>query len=195
MVSQLFPHLENMMVRTKEAIHEFMQIITPEIEEAKDEHQRLYWHHIYEEEEHRLDRIHALLPKLSEASSSASFSEGEFIRLLQDISLEKFGLHNFLEHLDLSLFQFKDTQHEEKIQSMRDMTAEDYQQIKQIVETLNEKYDGADLSAGTPTDEKEGVPEGLKVELYTKGHSTSIDPKKDKSNTSKHLTIGSLKSK
>ena len=32
----------------------------------------------------------------------------ELVHLLQDISLEKFGLHNFLEHLDLFLFQFKE---------------------------------------------------------------------------------------
>ena len=41
-----------------------MGIITPIIENAKDDHERLYWHHIYEEEEHRSYRLDILLPKI-----------------------------------------------------------------------------------------------------------------------------------
>ena len=97
-----------------------MGIITPIIETATDDHERLYWHHIYEEEEHRSDRLDILMPKIQAVAKKWSGfldNQLEFVHLLQDISLEKFGLHNFLEHLDLSLFQFKGTEFEGKIQS------------------------------------------------------------------------------
>ena len=52
------------LTRTKEALMEFMGIITPIIENAKDDHERLFWHHIFEEEEHRSDRLDILMPKI-----------------------------------------------------------------------------------------------------------------------------------
>ena len=73
-----------------------------------------------------LPKIQALLKNGAESLNN----QPELVHLLQDISLEKFGLHNFLEHLDLSLFQFKGTEFEGKIQTLRDFTYEDYQQMK-----------------------------------------------------------------
>ena len=92
-----FEEMNAIFTRTKEALIEFMEIITPIIENAKDEHERLYWHHIYEEEEHRSDRLDLLLPKLRaylQGEKEISSDQFEFVYLLQDISLEKFGLHN-----------------------------------------------------------------------------------------------------
>ena len=50
------------------------EILTPIIEKAKDDHERLFWHHIYEEEEHRSDRLDILMPKDSiSAKKNGSF--------------------------------------------------------------------------------------------------------------------------
>jgi len=72
--------------RSKEALSQFQAILEPTIEQATDDHERLYWHHIYEEEEHRFDRWAALLPKLEEALANEAFlsrENGDFLRLLQ----------------------------------------------------------------------------------------------------------------
>ncbi|WP_035178714.1 IMEF encapsulin system ferritin-like cargo protein [Alkalihalobacterium bogoriense] len=192
-MSENFPKLEGILERTKDALLGFMDIITPVIENAKDDHERLYWHHIYEEEEHRLDRINVLLPKVKDVQTKElDPSQGEFIRLLQDVSLEKFGLHNFLEHLDLSLFQFKNTEHGEPIQKMRDMTAEDYQEIKGIMQDLNDKYDLTSLAASTPTDEKEGKADHLKIDMYTQSESQATSHSNELG-YKKKFTVGSLK--
>ena len=134
-LEQIFTDMDAIFQRTKNALSEFRELITPIIETATDEHQRLYWHHIYEEEDHRSDRLEILLPNLRKVidnNMNLSSHQIEFIHLLQDISLEKFGLHNFLEHLDLSLFQFRGTEHEDTIQSLRDFTYVDYQRMRKL---------------------------------------------------------------
>lgn len=192
-MENVFPGLQKILESTRQGIHDFMGIITPVIENSKDDHERLYWHHIYEEEEHRADRINILLPKIEAAlKEPLDPNQGEFIRLLQDISLEKFGLHNFLEHLDLSLFSFKDTEHEEAIQGMRNMTDADYQEIKQMVQDLNDDYEGINLSAGTPTDEKEHVTGNLKIDKY-QGNSNQKELESSARVPKRGLTVGSLK--
>jgi len=198
-LKERFLLLKDIFIRTQEALIEFMEILEPAIKNAKDDHERLYFHHIYEEEDHRLDRLKEVLPKLDvfiddeEAWHSENLA---FIYLLQDISLEKFGLHNFLEHLDLALFQFKDTEHFERLQQLRDLTAEDYKQIKRILQTLNEQFDGAASKGGSvPTDEKEGK-DGVKISMYMDETADS-----NRSSAMQHatgfnkrgLTVGSLK--
>ncbi|WP_070119676.1 IMEF encapsulin system ferritin-like cargo protein [Bacillus marinisedimentorum] len=192
-----FSELEDIFKRTREALNEFKDIITPVIEKAEDEHERLYWHHIYEEEDHRFDRLEQLLPKLDAISSSESKvspDSTEFVHLLQDISLEKFGLHNFLEHLDLSLYTFKDTEFEQPIQALRDLTAEDYQQSKRLLETLNEEFDTINLNASIPTDEKEEIDANLKVESYSQPDNEAVLADEPEMNSARpKLTVGSLK--
>lgn len=194
-MNHIFGEMDAIFNRTRDALSEFMGIITPIIENAKDDHERLYWHHIYEEEEHRSDRLDILLPKISKLLQNevdVSIHQLEFVHLLQDISLEKFGLHNFLEHLDLSLFQFKDTEFEGKIQALRDLTYEDYQQMKVILEELNQEFKGGlQFNTATPTDEKEGIGSHLKIEAYTQEHSHSHSQPVKKAR--KKLTVGSLK--
>lgn len=200
-VSEHFGELKEMFSRTKNDIHDFMSILTPKIESATDEHQRLYYHHIYEEEEQRLDRLNALLPKLDyyiEHNDAQTQNNYEFLRLLQDISLEKFGLHNFLEHLDLSLFSFKDTEHEENLTKMRDITDSDYEAIKRILNSLNEDFDGAAVAPGSvPTDEKEDINDDLKIEKYNTNSTTvtQIDnvQQGQAKEVTRRLTVGSLK--
>ncbi|WLD91959.1 IMEF encapsulin system ferritin-like cargo protein [Alkalihalobacillus sp. AL-G] len=198
-MSNHFPLLKNIFTRTEEALKVFMEVLEPTIENAKDEHERLYFHHIYEEEEHRQDRLTVLNPKLDyfiEHNDAADRSNHEFIRLLQDISLEKFGLHNFLEHLDLALFQFKDTEYEPSLQSLRDMTNEDYQAIKSLLNELNDQFEGAANSAASiPTDEKEHVAKHLKVDKYINDPVTqsSLTSSITIASQKKKLTVGSLK--
>ncbi|SDZ77816.1 encapsulated protein [Thalassobacillus cyri] len=192
-----FLQLEEIFKRTHGALNEFKDIITPVIEKAEDEHERLYWHHIYEEEDHRSDRLDLLLPQLNEINAteaSVSPDNRELVYLLQDISLEKFGLHNFLEHLDLSLYTFKGTEFEQPIQKLRDMTAEDYQQSKQLLEQLNEEFKTVDYQASVPTDEKEDIDKSLKVEAYSRPDKQDEKREEPKRNmTRKRLTVGSLK--
>ncbi|MEW5323363.1 IMEF encapsulin system ferritin-like cargo protein [Geobacillus thermoleovorans] len=182
--------------RSKEALGQFQSILEPTIEQAADDHARLYWHHIYEEEEHRFDRLTVLLPMLEEALADEAFlsrENGDFLRLLQDISLEKFGLHNFLEHLDLSLFHYKGTEHEPAITALRDMTAADYQQMKAALETLNRALDTPlSFAAAVPTDEKENQKDHLKLAQYAAmpTASSSVSPS---SEARRQLTVGSLK--
>jgi hypothetical protein len=202
-MSEQFVELKDMFLRTKGAIHNFMDILTPRIENAKDDHERLYYHHIYEEEEQRLDRLNALIPKIEfflENDVPRTPENTDFIRLLQDISLEKFGLHNFLEHLDLALFSFKDTEYAERLHQMRNTTDTDYQTIKGIMNLLNQQFDGAASAAGSvPTDEKEDVNDSLKVEKYTTNHSQNHSHdshhhvQQSENKVIKRLTVGSLK--
>ena len=190
-----FTEMDSIFNRTKNALMEFMGIITPIIENAKDDHERLYWHHIYEEEEHRSDRLDILMPKIQALLKNGmdiSRNQLEFVHLLQDISLEKFGLHNFLEHLDLFLFQFKETELEGKIQSLRDFTYEDYQQMKVIMEKLNQEFKGGiEFNTSIPTDEKEENGSNVKIDAYSHDHSRVPVPSKQR--LKKTLTVGSLK--
>ncbi|MFC7439636.1 IMEF encapsulin system ferritin-like cargo protein [Laceyella putida] len=199
-LEERFLNLKDIFNRTNEALVDFMKILEPAIEGAKDDHEKLYFHHIYEEEEHRSDRLQELLPKLEsflENPGMQQTSNAEFIHVLQDISLEKFGLHNFLEHLDLALFQFKDTEHFNKLQQLREMTFEDYQETKRILQALNEQFDGAASKGGSiPTDEKEDVSEGLKIEMYTDDAALTNRPIPLHTPTQikkRGFTVGSLK--
>jgi hypothetical protein len=198
-LTETFLNLKDIFNRANQALSDFMGILEPAIENAKDEHEKLYFHHIYEEEEHRSDRLQELLPKLDsfiENPAAQNTGNPEFIHVLQDISLERFGLHNFLEHLDLALYQFKDTEHANRLQEMREMTFEDYQETKKIMQVLNEQFDGAASRGGSvPTDEKEDVKEELKI-MYTDGVAAYIGQNPIQTQTQikkKGLTVGSLK--
>lgn len=142
MMDKLAP-LHDIFDRTQYNIQAFMNMLSPVIAEAQDEHQRLYFHHIYEEEEQRLDRLQQFVPKLALFIGENHATEGInplFISLLQDINLEKFGLHNFLEHLDLALYQFQDEERTQSLTSMRDQTRTDYLQVKEILTQLNQQF-------------------------------------------------------
>ncbi|KAB2334801.1 hypothetical protein F7731_13650 [Cytobacillus depressus] len=131
---------------TKEAIEKFMAMLDPVIEFAKDDHERLYYHHIYEEEEQRLSRLDVLIPlisKFEDIKDERAFSptNNEFNRLLQELNLEKFGLHNFVEHLDLALFQFTDEERSTLLNKLRADAYGDYQQVKAMLLEINQHFD------------------------------------------------------
>jgi hypothetical protein len=131
---------------TKDAIEKFMNMLDPVIQNAADEHERLYYHHIYEEEEQRLSRLVVLIPliqKFQQAKDQKEFSpaNNEFNRLLQELNLEKFGLHNFVEHLDLALFRFTDQERSSLLNGLREVSYKDYQQVKQMLIDINSRFD------------------------------------------------------
>jgi hypothetical protein len=131
---------------TKDAIEKFMNMLDPVIQNAADEHERLYYHHIYEEEEQRLSRLVVLIPhiqKFQEVKDEKEFSptNNEFNRLLQELNLEKFGLHNFVEHLDLALFRFTDQERSSLLNGLREVSYKDYQQVKQMLFDINSRFD------------------------------------------------------
>jgi hypothetical protein len=131
---------------TKDAIEKFMNMLDPVIQNAADEHERLYYHHIYEEEEQRLSRLVVLIPliqKFQQVKDEKEFSpaNNEFNRLLQELNLEKFGLHNFVEHLDLALFRFTDAERSSLLNGLREVSYKDYQQVKQMLLDINSRFD------------------------------------------------------
>ncbi|MGG1573460.1 IMEF encapsulin system ferritin-like cargo protein [Fictibacillus sp. NRS-1165] len=131
---------------TKDAIEKFMNMLDPVIQNAKDDHERLYYHHIYEEEEQRLSRLGSLIPlisKFQKETDDRAFSpaNNEFNKLLQELNLEKFGLHNFVEHLDLALFSFTDEERSTLLKELRAVTYQDYQQVKTYLQEINDMFD------------------------------------------------------
>lgn len=131
---------------TKEAIEKFMSILDPVIQNASDEHERLYYHHIYEEEEQRLSRLEILIPlleKFQQEKDEKDFTptNNEFNRMLQELNLEKFGLHNFVEHLDLALFRFTDEERSTLLNQLREVSYKDYQQVKAMLNEINSRFD------------------------------------------------------
>ncbi len=137
--------LHRIFTTTKAAIEDFMSMLDPVINNATDDHERLYYHHIYEEEEQRLSRLFELIPlisKFDEEKDDTAFSptNNEFNRLLQELNLEKFGLHNFVEHLDLALFQFKDEERQSLLTKLREVTYSDYQQVKEMLIEINNRF-------------------------------------------------------
>ncbi len=131
---------------TKDAIEKFMNLLDPVIQNATDDHERLYYHHIFEEEEQRLSRLVELIPLISKFENEKEEKDfaptnNEFNRLLQELNLEKFGLHNFVEHLDLALFRFTDEDRSTMLNQLREVSYQDYQQVKAMLLEINQRFD------------------------------------------------------
>ncbi|MBT2727440.1 hypothetical protein J7E63_10890 [Bacillus sp. ISL-75] len=131
---------------TKDAIEKFMNMLDPVIQNATDDHERLYYHHIFEEEEQRLSRLVELIPLISKFEKEKDEKDfaptnNEFNRLLQELNLEKFGLHNFVEHLDLALFRFTDEERSTMLNQLREVSYRDYQQVKAMLLEINKRFD------------------------------------------------------
>jgi hypothetical protein len=188
--------------RTKGFIERFMGIIQPVIDAAQNEHTRLYYHHILEEEEQRLGRLDMLIPYLDSLSSekkTEQLSDRELSHLLSDINLERFGLHNFREHLELSLYEFQDEETRQLLNDMREATHSDYLRVKEIMATLSDRF--SDVCTGNLTDHDEGHDihqvDHLKASASSpisthaaapEVHSSFVQPA-----GKKRLTVGSLK--
>ncbi|MGG1663475.1 IMEF encapsulin system ferritin-like cargo protein [Brevibacillus sp. NRS-1366] len=185
--------------RTRGYINRFMGIIQPIIDAAQDEHTRLYYHHILEEEEQRMGRLQELIPyleSLSTENKTDKLSDRELSQMLSDINLERFGLHNFREHLELSLYEFQDEATRQILDGMREKTHEDYLQVKDMMATLSGRF--SDVYHADLTDHDEGhdihqvdhlkasasAPHGVASVIK---HASTPAPGK------KGLTVGSLK--
>lgn len=186
--------------RTKGYINRFMGLIQPIIDAAQDEHTRLYYHHILEEEEQRMDRLQELIPYLQTLSAEKAdqLSDRELSRLLSDINLERFGLHNFREHLELALYEFRDDETRQDLDRMRATTHEDYLRVKEIMATLSERF--SDVSHPSLTDHDEGHDihqvDHLKASAtLPQGVASVIKHSPSPTSARKGLTVGSLKGK
>ncbi|MCS1350086.1 hypothetical protein [Mechercharimyces sp. CAU 1602] len=71
----------------------------------------------------------------------------EFLQVLQAIQIEKFGLHNFVEHLDLAMYELPDDiEKQRKLKELRQISGADYMRLKEIVIELNERFTGNDTA-------------------------------------------------
>jgi hypothetical protein len=196
-LSQLHPVFE----RTGNSIAAFMNMLSPTIAQAENGYERLYFHHIYEEEEQHLERLNQLIPKLSrflDSGQSIDTANQELVSLLQDINLEKFGLHNFLEHLDLVMYHFKDEERNQMLTSMSEQTKADYLLAKDVLSRMNE----SSLPSHNPASIKESEHHNVTTAAHddTRGDNplpasstgTTLSP--TFLPTRKGLSVGSLKS-
>jgi len=138
-MKEAYAELNGLFSRTKADIERFNAMLQPVIDQAKDERERLYFHHIVEEEEQRLERLDILLPMLQKAMVE-DITNFQFIQLLEELNLEKFGLHNFREHIDLALFEFQDEPRQSELRPMRERTQADYLKVKDYLQVFNEKF-------------------------------------------------------
>jgi hypothetical protein len=179
---------------TKDAIEKFMNLLDPVIQHANDDHERLYYHHIFEEEEQRLSRLEVLIPlinKFQQEKDAKDFtpSNNEFNRLLQELNLEKFGLHNFVEHLDLALFRFTDEERSTLLNQLREVSYKDYQQVKAMLTEINGRFDTNYVDPHDHHDEehdhldRSAASTTVKVTEPTKNHAKQLK---------KGFTVGSL---
>lgn len=186
--------LHQIFSRSIERVRTLMAMLSPEIANARDQHERLYFHHIYEEEEQRLGRLQQLVPNLSHllqqerTIDAASF---EFICILQDLNLEKFGLHNFLEHLDLALYHFTNEERSGTLKSMLEQTKADYLQVKDGLAKLNQQFlPAAEISLTQDSDGHEVVSAAHDLPVVV---SAAVESLQIAEQHRKGLSVGSLK--
>jgi hypothetical protein len=197
---QEMSQLHEIFERTRGFIDRFMGIIQPVIDAAQDEHTKLYYHHIMEEEEQRLGRLQELIPylgSLKEGNIEKQLSDRELSRLLSDVNLERFGLHNFREHLELSLYEFQDEETRRLLDSMREATQNDYLQVKEIMARLSERFSDANAVDLTDHDEGHDIHQvdhlRASASLPVSAASSADKPASVPAPVRKGLTVGSLK--
>ncbi|RNB87428.1 hypothetical protein EDM56_17395 [Brevibacillus fluminis] len=183
--------------RTKAAIGKFMSIIQPVIDNAQDEHTRLYYHHILEEEEQRLGRLEELIPYLKEISSAPveNLSDRELSHMLSDLNLERFGLHNFREHLELSLYEFSDEERRSLLNTMRESTQNDYLRMKDIMTELASRFSDVKLSSIEDHDHGHDIHQVDHLKASSKTATPAATAPAVAIPAKKGLTVGSLRGK
>jgi hypothetical protein len=200
---QEFSKLHGILNRTREAIGQFVDMVQPFVDQAEDQHSRLYYHHILEEEEQRLGRLNELIPRLESMMSEIneeSLSNRELTRFLSDINLERFGLHNFREHLELAMYEFQDEQHRNTLQSLREMTQNDYLAMKDVMSSLTNRISEADVTRfvidhdeGHAVHEVDHVAASASTTLLSSAPAPESAPAPAPVRMKKGLTVGSLK--
>ncbi|WP_139491388.1 IMEF encapsulin system ferritin-like cargo protein [Brevibacillus dissolubilis] len=196
--------LHTIFTRTKDGIGTFRNMIQPLIDHATDEHTKLYYHHISEEEEQRLERLDELIPyleKLIKEGKLDQLSDRDLSRLLSDLHLERFGLHNFREHLELALYEFKEGDVREQLNTMREATQQDYLKIKDIMAEMAERFSDAvpNRIAQSYTQDHDHGHDVHQVDHFHASQQSTPAPSSSASSASipakKGLTVGSLKQK
>ncbi|WP_232699878.1 IMEF encapsulin system ferritin-like cargo protein [Brevibacillus daliensis] len=203
---QEMKQLHAIFTRTEAGIKSFRNMIQPLIDHAVDEHTKLYYHHISEEEEQRLERLEDLIPRLQKLHSVdylEQVSDRELSHLLSDLHLERFGLHNFREHLELALYEFKADTERQQLNEMREHTQQDYLHMKEIMAKLSEKFSDAIPIKGNLHDHDHGHDIHQVDHFHASSTSSaSVGNSSSQQNTSattfpsnekKGLTVGSLR--
>jgi hypothetical protein len=193
---QLFSQLQTIFERTKEYIGRFMDLIQPIVDTAQDEHTKLYYHHILEEEEQRLGRLDELIPYLRTLiteNKAEHLSDRELSRLLSDINLERFGLHNFREHLELSLYEFADEERRQLLNSMREQTQTDYLRVKEIMSELSEFLSDTYTVKLTDHDEGHEIHQVDHLKASSSAAEVHVRQEAKQAPAKKGLTVGSLR--
>jgi hypothetical protein len=173
-------------------IEDFMNMLEPIFKNTQDEHERLYYHHIYEEEEQRLSRLALLIPLLDSferGEDTGSLSSRDFNQLLQELNLEKFGLHNFVEHLDLALYHFKDEERSTLLTQMRELTYKDYQRVKSMLQEINGRFDHDYVD---PHEHHDHEGDHLAASPSVTEHDLSSTIEKVRNTPTRIFTVGSL---
>ncbi|MCS1350087.1 hypothetical protein [Mechercharimyces sp. CAU 1602] len=94
MDDHLFHELHTLFKRTKSSIETFVHMLEPAVDNATTEKERLYFHHIIEEEEERLKRLEELIPQLEELTEQPSRVEGSSSKwTVGDLRSNKGGSH------------------------------------------------------------------------------------------------------
>jgi hypothetical protein len=125
---------------TKRSVEIFNSLLVPTIEEAANSHERLYFHHIHEEEEEHLKRLENILEAihvLSDKNRERSSTHISTFQMISNMITEEFGLHNFQEHLDLALYEFKDdTDKVSMLNGLKEEVQENRNRIRKHMEHL-----------------------------------------------------------
>lgn len=196
---QEMKQLHTIFDRTRGYIDQFTAIIQPIVDAATDEHTRLYYHHILEEEEQRMGRLQELIPyleKVSAGKSTDQLSDRELSQMLSDVNLERFGLHNFREHLELSLYEFQDDETRQLLDGMREQTQTDYLKVKEFIASMSQRFSDAAHPDLTDHDEGHDIHQvdHLKASASAPhGVASVIKHAAPAASGKKGLTVGSLK--
>lgn len=184
--------LQQIFERTRDAAGQFMGLLEPIINTAQDEHTRLYYHHIFEEEEQRTGRLNQLIPDLQSIQQDGlldSLSDRELSYLLSDLNLERFGLHNFREHLELALYHFTDESTRSLLEQLHGMTQNDYLAVKEYMTEISNQLSDKKTMMIDDHDEGHSIHEVDHIKASSLASTASIHFV-DK----KGLTVGSLRS-
>lgn len=183
--------LHSIFNQARENVQVLMNMLTPFINNVNNEPKRMLAHHMFEEEEYRANELNQFIPKLQSFIESGQIDPAsrEFISLLQEINHVKFGVHNFMEHLELAMLDFFNEEQNQVIQSILDQTKPDYMAIKDSLSRLNETFPSVAQSSPIQMSEQHDIASAAH------GHSvplTNLTPSPVLRQT-KRLSVGSLK--
>ncbi|WP_157800932.1 IMEF encapsulin system ferritin-like cargo protein [Bacillus solitudinis] len=147
-MEQKLADLHRIALTTKKASYEFMAMLEPVINQTKSDYGRLFYRHIFEEEEEHVKCLTKLLGLLEDISSSPS--NKTLSLLLQALSIEEFVQKRFLHHLDFAIHYFQDEVRQPVVTSMRASIQNDYTELQKILLNFNNQYVKSEEEKTTP---------------------------------------------